>query len=230
MITFAAPQVLFEDDDLLAVMKPAGLLSQQSSDKKNPHVLSWVEQHLGLKTALHHRLDKDTSGVMILGKSKRINAGLTDLFREHKLQKTYWALSKPIADSNPAKATAAQEFSVNNRVAPVRDAKKRMLRMVTVKSGGWSAETHFKVRAQTPEFDWIEASPVTGRTHQIRIHLAGVKRPIWGDSLYGGKTTQFPRLMLHARSLRLVHPITQKELLIEAPVPADFQVYIQELA
>lgn len=218
---FPPPEILFRDEDLLAVLKPAGLLSQASLDPRRPHVTRWLEQHLGVKAALHHRLDKDTSGVLVLGLSKRVNAKLTDLFRDHQMQKTYWALAKP----RPADDRA--EFRVENHVAPVRDAKKKLLRMVEVRSGGWRAETAFRVLGRAENFDWIEARPKTGRTHQIRIHLAGLKRPIWGDFLYGGKSAAFPRLMLHARELRFHHPITGQELVIQAPAPADFRGFLE---
>lgn len=220
-MSFSAPLVLFEDDDLIVVDKPAGLLSQATVDPRRPHVTMWIQQHLKLSVALHHRLDKDTSGVLVLGKSKRVNAGLTNLFRDHQIQKTYWALAKVKADDE------RETFSVTNHVAPVRDAKKKMLRMVEVKSGGWKAHTDFRRLRRTELFDWIEARPHTGRTHQIRIHLAGLKRPIWGDFLYGGKTDQFPRLMLHAQKLEFVHPITSEKLLIEAPPPADFKSFLK---
>jgi len=222
-MSFSAPEVLFEDDDLLVINKPAGLLSQQSLDPRRPHVTAWIRQHLKLAVALHHRLDKDTSGVLILGKSKRVNAGLTDLFRDHKVKKTYWALAKIKTDD------ARETFSVTNHVAPVRDAKKKLIRMVEVKSGGWKAETDFRLLKRTETFDWIEARPHTGRTHQIRIHLAGLKRPIWGDFLYGGKTDQFPRLMLHARAIEFLHPITGTLHRIEAPSPPDFQSFLTRI-
>jgi len=215
---FGKPAVLFEDDDLLAISKPPGMLSQQSLDKKRPHVTGWIEKELGLKTFLHHRLDKDTSGVLVLGKSKRVNAGLTEIFREHQLTKIYWALSRPQGPSG--------DFNVINHIAPVRGEGKKLLRMVAVKSGGWRAETHFRCLEENERFHLVEATPVTGRTHQIRVHLAGVKKPIWGDFLYGGKSTAFPRLMLHAKRLSFVHPITKQELHIEAPVPKDFRSFL----
>lgn len=221
MSNFLPPEVLFEDADLIAVNKPAGLVSQATLDPRRLHLVSWIEKHLGIKASLQHRLDKDTSGVIILGKTKRVNGPLTDLFREHQMQKTYWALAKPKSDDT------REDFQVDNHVAPVRDAKKKLLRMVEVKSGGWRATTDFRLLNRNAKFDWIEARPLTGRTHQIRIHLAGLKRPIWGDFLYGGKTDQFPRLMLHARELKMLHPITKQELRIEAPVPKDFESFLK---
>ncbi|MBX3017712.1 MAG: RluA family pseudouridine synthase [Bdellovibrionaceae bacterium] len=223
MREFEAPEIIYRDEDLLVVNKPAGLLSQQSLDKRRPHVVSWVERHLGVKAALHHRLDKDTSGVLVLGLSKRVNAKLTDLFRDHEMRKTYWALAKPRPED------ARTEFSVLNHVAPVRDAKKKLLRMVEVRSGGWKAETDFRVLARAEGFDWIEAKPKTGRTHQIRIHLAGVKRPIWGDFLYGGKNEGYPRLMLHARVLEFPHPFSGDTLELVAPAPADFRAFLERV-
>ena len=215
---FGKPQILFEDEDLLAIAKPAGMLSQQSLDKKRLHVTSWVQKELGLHTYLHHRLDKDTSGVLLLGKSKRVNAGLTEIFREHQLTKVYVALTKPQGPSG--------QFEMINHIAPVRGEGKKLLRMVAVKSGGWKAETHFRTLAENEKFHAVEATPITGRTHQIRVHLAGLKKPIWGDFLYGGKSTAFPRLMLHAKRLSLIHPITKESLLIEAPLPKDFLSFI----
>lgn len=223
MRDFPAPEIIFRDEDLLVVNKPAGLLSQQSLDRRRPHVTSWVESHLGVRPALHHRLDKDTSGVLVLGLSKRVNAKLTELFREHEMRKTYWALAKPRPED------ARDEFQVVNHVAPVRDAKKKLLRMVEVRSGGWKAETDFRVLARADGFDWIEAKPRTGRTHQIRIHLAGLKRPIWGDFLYGGKNPAYPRLMLHARELAFPHPLTGAELTLTAPAPADLRAFLERV-
>lgn len=223
MREFEAPEVIYRDEDLLVVNKPAGLLSQQSLDKRRPHVVTWVEQHLGVKAALHHRLDKDTSGVLVLGLSKRVNAKLTDLFRDHEMKKTYWALAKPRTEDT------REEFSVLNHVAPVRDAKKKLLRMVEVRSGGWKAETDFRVLAHADGFDWIEAKPKTGRTHQIRVHLAGIKRPIWGDFLYGGKNPGYPRLMLHARVLEFPHPFLGETLQLVAPAPADFKAFLERV-
>ncbi|PWU16208.1 MAG: RNA pseudouridine synthase [Bdellovibrio sp.] len=227
--------ILFEDEDLIAVNKPAGLLSQASWDPKRPHVVADLKNRFGIEAILHHRLDRDTSGVLLLTKNQRLNAAVTDLFRQHKIEKVYWALC------NTAPSQAWQDQRIENHLAPVRDSAKQLQRMKVVRSGGWQAVTELRLIAHGPAahgptvhgpiFDWVEAKPLTGRTHQIRVHLAGLQRPILGDPLYGGRTTMikrhFPhevnRTLLHARSLRLTHPRTQQELQIEAPLPADME-------
>jgi RluA family pseudouridine synthase len=216
-------EVLFADDDIIFVNKPAGLNSQQTLDKKIPHVTSQLEKQFpGQKFYLHHRLDRDTSGVMLLGKSERANKFLTDIFREHKIQKTYLAFIKK------EKPITEKKWTVKNHLAPVRDkaAGKKLMRMVVVKKGGWGAETHFELIEEKPNFYVVEAHPVTGRTHQIRVHLACERRPILGDNLYGGKSTIVPRLMLHALRLQVVHPITQQDLTVEAPLPQDMRTLL----
>jgi 23S rRNA-/tRNA-specific pseudouridylate synthase len=102
------------------------------------------------------------------------------------------------------------------------------MRMVRVKSGGWVAETHFRLQESYSDCDLIEAWPQTGRTHQIRVHLAFEKRPILGDHLYGGRSNKVPRLLLHARTLAFAHPVTKAEIKIEAPLPADFESILQK--
>jgi RluA family pseudouridine synthase len=219
-------QILFEDEDIIVVNKPSGLPSQGTPDPKRSHVLSELEKlKPGMKFYLHHRLDKDTSGVLLLGKSKRANAPLTNIFREHQIEKTYNALSL-----TKNKANIETKFDVKDHLAPVRGQGKKLMRMVKVKSGGWLAETHFKVLELFESFALIEAKPITGRTHQIRVHLAGLKLPIAGDFLYGGKCPEVPRLLLHAAELKLKHPISGSELNFKAELPKDFQSVLTRLS
>jgi RluA family pseudouridine synthase len=208
--------VVYEDEDLLAVNKPAGLPTQAGQDPRRANLYALLQESRKEKLFLHHRLDKDTSGVLLLGRHPRANKGLTDLFREHRLTKIYWALAKKPANED------VDAFTVKDHLAPVRGSNKQLMRMVRVKSGGRFAETHFRRLNSLARADLWEARPLTGRTHQIRVHLAGTGRPIWGDFLYGGKSSEVPRLLLHARSLELAHPVTGKPLKIEAPLPADF--------
>ena len=219
--------ILFEDEDLIAVLKPAGLASQSTPDPKRPHVISVLQQQYPHPYFLHHRLDRDTSGVLLLGKTKRVNAGLTEIFREHQIKKTYWALSLNRTPDNPR--LLARNFTISDHLAPVRGAGKKLMRMVKVKTGGWQAETHFSLLESFGTFHLIEAKPVTGRTHQIRVHLAGEKLPIAGDFLYGGKSSAVPRILLHAKTLQFVHPLSQKDLILEAPLPKDFQTVLEGL-
>lgn len=214
------PEILFEDEDLIAVNKPAGLISQATPDRE--HVQGWILRTHRVKTFLHHRLDRNTSGVILLTKTARWNTEITNLFREHQVQKTYWALTKPGKEK-------WDQISVRNYLAPVRNDKKQLSRMVVVRSGGWLAVTEFKKLAAANDFDWVEANPETGRTHQIRVHLASLKQPILGDFLYGGKSPLAQRTLLHARALDFIHPGTGERVKIEAPAPQDFATLLERI-
>jgi RluA family pseudouridine synthase len=211
-------EVLYEDDFLLVVNKPAGVLSQGTLDPKRMHVISYLQKQMPqIRFYLHHRLDKDTSGVLLLSKSEKANKRLTEIFSKHEIQKTYVALTKTKKDFSK------DEWQIKNHLAPVKNSNRQLMRMVTVKKGGWYAETHFRLLAKKENFFYVEAQPITGRTHQIRVHLAEDKTPILGDFLYGGKSSLVPRLMLHAGSLRFPHPITNEVVTVVASLPSDFQ-------
>lgn len=208
--------VLFEDEFLIAINKPAGLPSQPTVDKRRPDLYTLLKKQKNSdQIFLHHRLDKDTSGVILLSKSKKANGPLTEMFRQHHFKKIYWALTK-------AETELPESWEIKNHlVARRKDSKS--LKMFRTESGGDFAHTLFKQLTKSQEAYLIEAQPLTGRTHQIRVHLLHSKAPILGDSLYGGKDSRVPRLMLHARTLSFPHPITQKEVAVEAPLAADFQ-------
>lgn len=205
--------VLYEDEECLAVLKPPGLPSGPTRDPGRRHAAALAERVAGRKLTLLHRLDKDTSGVLLLGKTSAFSAALLDAFRHRRVEKRYLAL---------VRGRPQDRFEV---VSHLREGEGD--RMLTVRAGGMRAETAFRVRARAGEYALVEAAPRTGRTHQIRVHLAQAGCPILGDPLYGGdaaaRGAPVPRQMLHARTLAFVHPRTGVELRLEAPVPADFQ-------
>lgn len=239
--------ILYEDQDILVVDKPAGLATQSGHDKSSNNLFSILQKSRDETLFLHHRLDKDTSGVIILGRSTRSNKGLTDLFRDKKIEKTYLAIASNKNALN-LESPYLETLNTNNTLSPIQPtfrwkiidhlapaknhpsknnpSQKKQMRMVRVRSGGWQAETHFTLIKKFNDFDLIEAKPQTGRTHQIRVHLAFEKIPILGDRLYGGTGyiahLKIPRLMLHAKCIEFKHPVTQKPLNIEAPIPDDF--------
>ena len=217
-------EILFEDEDLVIVNKPAGIPSQATVDPKRPSMESLVRQQLQLKKIyLHHRLDRDTTGVLLLSKSSRPNGKLTEMFQQHSFRKKYMA----IAAKTHAISTN-HSWIVENHLAPVRDAKKKLMRMVVVKKGGWLAHTEFQLVDENENAYLIVARPTTGRTHQIRVHLAQGKNPILGDPLYGGgavgKSLGVKRCLLHACELNFSHPLTGSVMTISAPVPDDFRL------
>jgi 23S rRNA-/tRNA-specific pseudouridylate synthase len=159
---------------------------------------------------------------LLLSKSEKANKRLTEIFSKHEIQKTYVALCKIKTDFDMT------DWQIKNHLAPVKNSNRQLMRMVPVKKGGWYAETHFRVLEKYKEFNYIQAVPITGRTHQIRVHLAEGRMPILGDSLYGGKNSMVPRLMLHALTLEFCHPISNEKMLIKAELPQDFQSILKK--
>lgn len=205
--------VLYEDEECLAVLKPPGLPSGPTRDLGRLHAAALAERGAGRSLTLLHRLDKDTSGVLLLGKAPAFSAALLDAFRHRRVEKRYLAL---------VRGHPRESFEV---VSHLREGEGD--RMLTVRAGGMRAETAFRVLARSRDHALVEAAPRTGRTHQIRVHLAQAGYPILGDGLYGGDATaggtHVPRQMLHAWTLSFDHPGTGEELRLEAPVPEDFR-------
>lgn len=211
-----APLILFEDDYFVAA-KPAGLSSQATLDSRRPHFFGELRR-IYPQLALHHRLDRDTSGVMIFAKNPLANASLGELFRRHEIQKTYLCLC--------ARRPGPDHFSVRNHLASWQRRRRERERMIVVQSGGLFAHTDFRVLEKFPEGLLVEARPHTGRMHQIRVHLSSRGLGIFGDDLYASPAKPLaPRLMLHAWSLELTHPFTHRTIRIEAPVPTDFRSF-----
>ncbi len=223
-------QILFEDEFIICVNKPAMMLSQPSFNKDRKPVLETLEEFrpdLKGKLFMHHRLDFETSGVFLLSKAKVANGPLTEMFKTHGFEKIYHCLSRPNPLTAGKKVTCdllqadQSEWIIKNFMAPAKGMGKKT-RMISVKSGGWPAETHFKILQTSSKFHYIQCTPKTGRTHQIRQHLQESYRSILGDNIYGGKSSDVPRLMLHAFQLNFPHPITKVQTNVEAPMPADF--------
>jgi 23S rRNA pseudouridine1911/1915/1917 synthase len=208
---------LYEDGHCIAVAKPAGIPSGPTRDASRLHAASAAEAQLGFPLALLHRLDKETSGVLLLAKKPEFAAALTQAFKSRRVRKVYLAivLGKP-----------PETFEAVSHVAEGEGGKMRVVR-----AGGVRAETSFRRLASKGGYSLVEARPKTGRTHQIRLQLAQAGHPVVGDSLYGGDAAVWvrgaqravPRQMLHARSLSFEHPALDRELRVDAPPPEDFQ-------
>ena len=217
--------VIYEDAAVLAINKPAGLPTHATHDPHRDHAHEAVARLLrerGVEApyvGIHHRLDVDTSGVLLFAVDRAANKGLADAFSQRVARKTYDALCVAAPDDSPGTT-----FVVDNHLG--RDRTSSTARSTAVTSGGDHAHTDFEVRARGLYVARVTAHPHTGRMHQIRAHLAATGRPILGDTLYGGPTTidgtTVPRLMLHAARLALPHPVTQAPLVLDAPLPRDF--------
>lgn len=210
-------QILYEDNWILIVNKPAGLPTQSTVDKKRKNLFDELRNSKRWDyVGLHHRLDVPTSGVILLTKAKSVNKAIADEFKNKTIQKTYHCMTSSTPNWN--------EIKYENHLKPIK-LKTGKTKMHEVKSGGDFASTSFKVLQVKESYCLIEAMPHTGRMHQIRVHLSALGFPILGDALYGKIQKDVPRLMLHAYQIEFTHPITKKIIQIKAEYPNDFQRY-----
>ena len=203
------PLILFEDEHLLVVNKPAGWNTHSPDPYAGEGIYDWLKHRepRWSRLAIIHRLDKETSGVLVFGKTQEANRSLTKQFASRAVKKKYLLLTD----------RAPRSKSLTARTTIVRAGEKYVSR--PVHPGGDCAETHFKVIGVHGNLKLIEAKPITGRTHQIRVHAAGNGFPILGDTLYGG--TKAERVFLHAAGLSLRHPVSGQVMEWNAPCDWD---------
>ena len=203
-------EILYEDNALLFLNKPPDIVVQRSYDPNEPVLLEQAEAHVG-KLFLMQRLDRGTSGVIFFSKLTEINAKLTRQFETKQIRKRYLALCEgELAENQTADTLIA-------RIGPISFG---------VREEGKRAVTSIRVLRATRRGSLVEVALQTGRTHQIRVHLAAIGHPIIGDWLYG--TRNAPRPMLHAAELALMHPLTNAPLRVSAPPPGDFWKVAEE--
>lgn len=207
------PKILFEDRELLAVDKPAGMVSQPSPGRRGDSLVDWVSSYLKAKAKTVHRLDRGTSGVVVFGKTLWATSQLAAAFREGSIKKRYLAVCGP---QIPEQATVDLRIDRD----PSRPGRQR-----AVRHHGQPAVTEVLRLGIGDGFAAVALFPRTGRTHQLRAHLAALGAPIVGDLLYGGPPTVGPlaagRCLLHAQALAVLHPQTGQPTLLEAPLPED---------
>ena len=214
--------ILYQDDYLLAVDKPSGLLvAPDRWDKEQANLAGWVHEHVSPECFNVHRLDKDTSGVVLFGKGIDMVHKLTAMFDAQQVTKVYQALVK----GRPAKSRGAISAALSSD--PYRKGK------MIIDPQGSPARTQYEVRRTWPAgYSLLELWPKTGRTHQLRVHLASIGCPIVSDPFYGRGELEhdiLPRLALHAWRLTLTHPVTAKTLTVESPLPEEFQAAVDRL-
>ena len=210
------PDLCYQDDDLLVVNKPAGLLSiQDGYDQSLPHLRSILEPRYGALWMVH-RLDKDTSGLVILARNEEAHRILNHFFREHQIEKKYHALVTPLPDW--------QEINIQLPLTVDADRKHRTR---VNRSSGKEAHSICRVLKRFALGALMEIQILTGITHQIRAHLREYDLQIIGESLYSAglpiPPIEAPRMMLHARSLNFPHPLSGAPLNLPAPYPEDFR-------
>jgi RluA family pseudouridine synthase len=221
--------ILYDANGLIAINKPPGLPSQATRDQDVMHaetcLREWLTSHgrKNVKLILVHRLDKETSGVLLFATNPNVATWMTDQFRTRMIKKTYWALCKGLPKS--------KKFKVECYLSEI---DKKTGKVTSVHSGGKTSRTDFveRQRSESLNLSWVECYPETGRSHQIRVHLEMSKIPILGDKKYGRdvgghideKILEVATLhhMLHARKLEFVPSPGEKHVQLVADPPQDF--------
>jgi RluA family pseudouridine synthase len=202
--------ILFEDGDMIAIEKPAGIASIPERDRAKETILSLLENQLKRKLFIVHRLDKEVSGVMLFAKNAGMHKYLNEAFFNGNVHKTYRALVHGIV---------IEEKGEIDR--PIRQFGSG--RMGVDEKRGKPSRTKYEVIKRFDEYTLINACPVTGRQHQIRVHLYHIGHPVAGDMLYGDKNHQknYPRLMLHAERIEFTLK-NGKNIIVESKAPEEF--------
>ena len=221
-------QIYFEDKDLAVIEKPAGLVVHPGSGTRGGTIANALVFHFKnlsdvggeSRPGIVHRLDKKTSGLLIVAKNNVAHARLSQAFQARKIQKTYLAL----VHGRPKRDTAAIDLTVS-RHPTVRT------KMAAGRSSGRAAHSEYRVVETFPGFSLLEVKIATGRTHQIRVHLSAIGHPVAGDDVYGERsykefTKKFGdlhRYFLHAAALRFDHPMTGEPMEFHSPLPEELQ-------
>ncbi|HEU5459304.1 MAG TPA: RluA family pseudouridine synthase [Pyrinomonadaceae bacterium] len=227
--------IVYEDDTLVVVNKPAGLVVHPAAGSPSGTLANALAYHFqqlpgrdaGVRPGIVHRLDRDTSGLLVVAKTEAALENLSDQFRDRTVFKSYVALvhGRVSPDSGKIDQPLARDRSNRTRMAVVR--------------GGRNALTLYRVRRSFDRFTLLDVELKTGRTHQIRVHLAWIKHPVVGDETYGGgrdNTIQDPRLraqirhlnrhFLHAEKLAFTHPKTKELVKFESPLPPELSAFL----
>lgn len=233
-----ASEVLYEDAFLIAVDKPHGLPSQATLDPSRDHAYAAVIRYLsGAYVGLHHRLDVATSGVLLMTKDKRANASISEQFKGQAIAKSYCALCAGPGPILPEYLKVGASFLIDRAIGEL--PKERRQRYGVDGRGRKSARTEVTCTSSAKLSDGYFGSyicaPLTGRTHQIRVHMSSIGLGILGDNLYGdwqlrSLRARLPnRMFLHASSICFSHPISGESICVKSPLPEAFEQVIKKL-
>jgi 23S rRNA pseudouridine1911/1915/1917 synthase len=241
----AAPEdlpltIVFEDEHLIVVDKPSGLVVHPAAGNLDGTLVNALLHHCAgrlsgingtLRPGIVHRIDKDTSGLLVVAKSDAAHEGLARQFADHSIERTYLAICAGLP--RPAAGT------IEARIGRSDANRKKMAVLAETSSRGKHAVTHYRTISPLDGCALVECRLETGRTHQVRVHLASIGHPLLGDPVYGRdpkalrpllKELHFARQALHAASLGFVHPVTGERLGFKAELPADMAELIDRTA
>ena len=217
--------IVYEDEYLMVINKPSGLVVHPGSGNKDNTLVNGLMYYAknlsdigdSDRPGIVHRLDKDTSGLMLVAKENKTHEILSEEFKKHNIHREYIALVDGVI-----------EVSIGTIDAPIKRSKENYQKM-TVASGGKKAITNFEVIKRYKNNTLIRLVLETGRTHQIRVHMAYIGYPIHNDPVYNKKISTSFGQFLHSEYLKFIHPITKKELEFRCPLPDEFQEYLNTL-
>ena len=221
-------EVIYEDSDIVVVNKPKGMVVHPGNGNLDGTLVNAIMAKCGdslsgiggeIRPGIVHRIDKDTSGLLIVAKNDKAHVNLSEQIKAHKVKKTYIALVRGVVREN--------EATIDMPIGRSKTDRKKM----AVCKDGKNAVTHIKVLKRWEHYTLLQVNIETGRTHQIRVHLSYIGYPIIGDYTYSNGKNEFGVVgqCLHAQKLEFKHPITNKIVELEAPLPEYFQEIIQKL-
>lgn len=213
-------EIIYEDSDIVIINKAPNMVVHPAHGNYNGTLVNALLYHIKdlstingvIRPGIVHRLDKDTSGVIVVAKHDEAHTTLSDMFKEKTLEKTYVCIAKGIFKDKSGRI----ETLIGR---DPRDRKK----MAVVTENGKIAISNYEVLDESKNYSLVKVRIETGRTHQIRVHMKSLNHPILGDATYGNSTDGIARQMLHAYRLKFTHPISKKEMVVTAPIPEDFK-------
>ena len=213
--------IVYEDSDIAVINKQAGLVVHPAHGHYSGTLVNAILYHIKdlsgingeIRPGIVHRLDKDTSGLIVIAKNDKVHAALTEMFQEKKIRKTYLAILKGKLNKSEGK--------IVTQIGRDKNDRKKMTVIDDITKGK-NAITNYRIISQNNLFTLVKVNIETGRTHQIRVHMRHLGYPILGDSVYGRKDNE-KRQMLHAYKLEFLHPVTGRQMEFTGEIPEDFQ-------
>lgn len=221
-------EIVYEDEWLAVINKPQGMVVHPAAGHKGGTLVNaLLHRYKGelsdingvIRPGIVHRIDKDTSGLILVVKQNTIHKEIAELIRKHEIKRTYLAIVNGIIDEKTGTIDASIGRSIENRLKN------------SVMKDGKQAISHFKVLERFQNMTYVEIDLETGRTHQIRVHFSYIRHPVLGDSLYGGQRKAYPTngQLLHAYKLEFTHPVTNRIVVVKAPAPEHFEKILMQL-
>lgn len=215
-------KILFENDELIAIDKPAGLLSIATDDEKENTAYHLMTEYVRIadpkaRIFIVHRLDRDTSGILVAAKNERLKLALQENWNDLAITREYTA----VVDGTPSKKTG-------RIISWLKETKTLLTYSSSTPGDGQEAITNYEVLRESPDYALLKITIETGRKNQIRVHMKDLGHPIAGDKKYGAKTNPLGRLCLHASRLQFRHPFTEQLVTIESAVPKSFATIWQD--